>query len=324
MQLDEKEIRCVLFTGGGGAGSEALSRLLSKKYEVHFADADINAKPYLIADECWHQIPLATSPDFIEKVGKLCDKLEIDVFVPTVDEELIQIANIKNEFGCDVLLPPPDFVETHLDKYQSMSSLKEFELSIPMTELMSNQEHIKLPCIMKPRKGRGSRDVSVVNSIEEINAHLLLSKKLADDFILQELLAGQEYTVMVLADKDANLRAVLPVKIDVKRGITVRAETEDCQSVIDYCTQFHNCYRVPGYYNIQLIKTDSGEIKPFEVNPRASTTACLCLAAGIDFVYESMKPSKSDAGKLLPFTSGLKLRRSWINEFVTPKSTTTG
>ena len=33
----------ILFTGGGGTGNEAIYRLLSSKYEVNFADADLKA-----------------------------------------------------------------------------------------------------------------------------------------------------------------------------------------------------------------------------------------------------------------------------------------
>lgn len=308
----------ILFTGGGGAGSEGLNRLLPDKYDVHFADADIESIPYPIASHHWHHIPLASSPNFIAKLMQLCCKLEIDLIIPGVDEELLQISRHRNEIGCDVLLPSEAFVRTHLDKYSSMRSMQNNNLPVAATVLPAGEHGISYPCIIKPRKGRGSRGVAIVNSAEEMNAHILLSKMQAHEFIMQELLVGKEYTVMVLSNKDANLRAVVPVRVDVKKGITVRAEIEDCKPIIDYCVKLHACYAESGYYNVQLIITDYGEIKTFEVNPRISTTACLGYAAGIDFISESMKILSGTDNHLLPFKSGLRLRRSWLNEFIPP------
>jgi carbamoyl-phosphate synthase large subunit len=58
----------LLFTGGGGAGTEALERLLSDRYEVFFADADRESKPYMIASDHWLQIPLAELRNFLARL----------------------------------------------------------------------------------------------------------------------------------------------------------------------------------------------------------------------------------------------------------------
>jgi len=308
----------ILFTGGGGAGTEALNHLLTDKYEVHFADADVESKPCSIRPDRWHQIPLGNSPEFIKKIKQLCGSLKIDKLVPGVDEELLQIAIHQDEIGSDVLLPSADFIQIHLDKYTSMQSMQAQGLPIPVTRFPAEVDDIGFPCVVKPREGRGSRGVVIVDDVDEMKAHILLSKKPASDFIVQELLVGQEYTVMVVADKSAKLRAVVPVKVDVKRGITIRAETENCKSVINYCKKLHDCYVESGVYNIQLIVTTSGEIKTFEINPRISTTTCLAYAGGVDFLHESIQSAHAESSQLLPFINGVKLRRSWINEFTYP------
>jgi len=312
------EHKRILFTGGGGAGTEALNRLLSDSYEVYFADADIESKPCSISPDRWHQIPFATSPEFIKNLKLLCSSLKIDKLVPGVDEELLQIAVHQAEICCDVLLPSADFVRIHLDKHLSMQSMQEHGLAVPVTRLPAEVDDIGFPCIMKPREGRGSRGVAIVDGLDEMKAHILLSRKPVNEFIAQELLVGQEYTVMVVADKSAKLRAVVPVKVDVKKGITVRAETEKCESVINYCRKLHDCYAEAGVYNVQLIASKSGKIKAFEINPRISTTSCLAYASGVDFLQESARSSNVHDGDLLSFINGVKLRRSWINEFVYP------
>ena len=309
----------LLFTGGGGAGSEALARLLGERYEVHFADADNDAKPCSISSARWHRIPFASAPTFIEELRRLCLDHEVDVLIPGVDEELLPIALGRDRMACEVLLPSTMFISTHIDKLTSNSLLHSHGLPAPQTERLAEHRNIPFPCIVKPRQGRGSRGVAIVHTEQELQAHVILSRRRLDEFIVQELLQGQEYTVMMAADRTGRLRAVVPVKVGIKRGITLRAETDADEAVIAACAAIHAADPVPGCYNIQLVKTEAGEVKPFEINPRISTTACLALAAGVDFVdiYCGGKGGEKYAeGGLLTFREGLGLRRSWHNEFV--------
>jgi carbamoyl-phosphate synthase large subunit len=304
----------LLFTGGGGAGSEALNRLLSDRYEVHFADADIEAKPYSLTTAQWHQIPFAVDSLFVERLAQLCRDIEIDLLIPGVDEELLVIAQAREHFACEVLLPSADFVRMHLDKFTSNLFLRNHQLPAPRTERLRERQSISFPCIAKPRHGRGSRGVTVVHSEQELQAHVLLSKYSPDDFVVQELLTGQEFTVMMAADNHGRLCAVVPVRVGIKRGITLRASTVLDEQVVAACAAIHAANPVAGCYNIQLMKTDTGDIKPFEINPRVSTTSCLALAAGVNFVDVYFGQDHVDG--LLPFRSELQLRRSWHNEFI--------
>jgi len=315
-------VKRLLFTGGGGSGSEALYRMLEGRYEVHFVDADIEAKPYLIPSNRWHQIPFANAITFIDKLQSLCREIVVDVLIPSVDEELLPIALARSGFACDVLLPPHAFVKTHLDKLTSNLFLKTHKLSAPETELLPEHKSILYPCIVKPRQGRGSRDVRIINSESELQAHVLLSHRQPDDFILQELLVGQEYTVMMSTNRAGALRAVVPVKVGIKKGITIRAETDFDEAIINECAAIHAANPVAGCYNIQLVRMKNGEIKPFEINPRVSTTACLAMAAGANFIDIFLADSNKENynnSSLLSFSNHVGLRRTWHNEFLIPQ-----
>lgn len=314
-----KNRKRLLFTGGGGAGSEALSRLLCQRYEVHFADADSDTKPYSVPSTHWHQIPLASAPTFCEELNRLCRNLGVDLLIPGVDEELLSISQARDSMACEVLVPPVEFVKSHLDKLKSNSLLLAYGLPAPQSESLPEHREVPYPCIVKPRQGRGSRGVAIVHSEQELQAHVVLSCRRPEDFIVQELLLGQEYTVMMAADRTGKLCAVVPVRVRIKKGITLRAETDRDECVIAACVAIHAVQPVSGCYNIQLIKAETGDVKPFEINPRISTTACLALAAGVDFVDVYLGGEKDQSCRergLLPFRAGLGLRRSWHNEFV--------
>lgn len=308
----------LLFTGGGGAGTEALSRLLADRYEVFFADADPAAKPYPIAANHWLQIPMATAAEFADEIADLCRRMHIDMFIPTVDEELLPIARLPKTLGFEVLLPPEHFVAKHLDKLSSNQFLHHAGLPAPKT-VAADQGRLDFPCIVKPRSGRGSRNVATVYSEAELQAQITLARQAPEDFVVQELVTGNEYTVMVVADRSGELRAIVPVLVERKRGITLRAATLHDQGVIEACRAIHAADPVPGCYNIQLIKEADGSAKPFEINPRISTTACLGLAAGVDFIGIFLGlPGVTDHLRqgLVDFKDRLGLKRSWHNEIV--------
>jgi len=128
---------------------------------------------------------------------------------------------------------------------------------------------------------------------------------------VQELLMGQEYTVLMAADREARLHAVVPVKVMVKRGITLRAETESQPEVINACAAIHRALPTTGCYNIQLYLAPDRRVLPFEINPRISTTFCLGIAAGVDPV-EIFLGNAAPKG-LRDFRAGLSLKRSWHN-----------
>ena len=100
--------------------------------------------------------------------------------------------------------------------------------------------------------------------------------------------------------------------VTLKRGITIRGRTTHDSAVTETCEKIHAAYPVPGCYNVQGIKSADGIFRPFEINPRVSTTLCLAVAAGVDPIAIYLGHCQGDG--LLPFRE-VSLRRSWHNEF---------
>ena len=86
----------------------------------------------------------------------------------------------------------------------------------------------------------------------------------------------------MVANSQSELLCVVPAKISVKKGVTIKAKTDYNLSVINACRNIHQKIPCAGTYNIQLILTNDNHVYPFEINPRISTTFCLILAAGIN------------------------------------------
>lgn len=306
----------VFFTGGGGAGNEALWRLLGHRYTLHFGDADSMAIDPTIPEDRRHQLPWASDPDFVGKMVDLCRRLDIDLLIPGVDEELLVLASNADLLApTRLLLPHADYVGTMLDKLHMVKALTEKKIPVPLSRtLVDDLKDLHFPCISKPRSGRGSRDVRILNSIADaISLHATLGDA-AEKILVQNKIEGVEYTVQMVANAKGRLCAVVPVRVGIKRGITIRAETEAEPRIIAACRAIHQAIPTGGCYNIQLMLTTKGEVFPFEINPRVSTTLCLVVEAGIDPVSIFLKHIQND--NILSFVSGIQLRRHWTNHFL--------
>ena len=304
----------ILFTGGGGAGTQSLWVNLSKRYEIFFADACKDSIDDLVPESNKVTIPFASSDNFIPALIKIVQDKNIDILVPGVDEELLLIARSKAILKAKILLPSSDFIEKMLDKLVCMQTMQAKGLRVPKTLLISQTQDFCFPHIIKPRSGRGSRGVAIVNSNEEISAYKVFYKTTKDSIISQELAIGTEYTVLIAADSNATLKAIIPVRIEQKKGITIRATAEIQQHIIDYCTLFQEKFKATGIYNLQCILTDKNEVIPFEINPRISTTFCLGVAAGFD-PFTILFTDNITTEVFYPDTK-YRLKRNWHNHII--------
>lgn len=309
-ELPGKKMTC-LFTGGGGVGNEAIYKILKDRYNLYFADSNVNRVHPIIPNSKKHFIPNATSSDFSTQVRKLVKKLECDLIIPGVDEELLILHNAFLDKPNILLLPDIMFIKKMLNKHECMKALQEKKINIPTTYLVEQfltRAQYKFPYVLKPIRGRGSRDVYVINSINDLHSAIGRSKSRASDLLVQEFIEGREFTVSVISDRESNLKKIVPVLVHEKRGITIEAQIDCNPKVIRICKEFHETFKPAGNVNIQL-KLDENDIPYiFEVNPRVSTTLCMAIYSGIDPIQAFL--GEIDVGN---FSEDVKLVRYWSN-----------
>ncbi|MGB0671584.1 MAG: ATP-grasp domain-containing protein [Rhodospirillales bacterium] len=309
----------ILFSGGGGVGNEALWQLLGDRYECFFGDADPTAVDPVIPAERVFRLPFANDPTFPDQIASLAGDLGLNLFVPGVDEELYRLKEIAALRPDLTLLAPPDaFIRSMLDKAEMARCLASKGLAVPVTMAAEDRDDLAFPYILKPRSGRGSRAVRKVTGEDEARAHLILEAG-AGPFIAQEALEGTEFTVCMAADRAGVLKAIVPVEVGMKKGVTIRARCHDVAAVRSACQIIHAAWPVGGCYNIQgMLSPDRGFL-PFEINPRISTTFCLVIKAGVDPIALFFGNGLDDGtttgdGSLAPF-SPVTLKRHMTNHF---------
>lgn len=306
----------LLITGGGGPATESLWKLWNKKFDLFFADQDITKiHPSVPRNKCI-EVPNAQSNDFSIKIERALNLYAIEIVISQVDEELVQLKYLeKLHPNLMIVSPEIEFLNLCLNKEKLGRSLESNNLSDPRTKKLDETSiYPGIETIFKPIFGRGSRDIfRVRNSIEfaRIKDYLLVQEQ---EFIYQDLILGDEYTVQMICSRSGALNAIVPLIVNEKRGSTTNCKVSNNESVIDMCKKIHETYKPAGTYNIQLIYSNTLK-KPFviEINPRVSTTMCLALNLGFDPVeIYSMKEHTSEVK--IP-TENITLRRYWVNEF---------
>jgi carbamoyl-phosphate synthase large subunit len=304
----------ILLTGAGGPSTEAVLKLWSPKHELFFADAKIDSITPQVSSDKKLFVPYANDKQFLQSIIDLTTKLQIDILISQVDEELPLLAGNKERFNPTLLLVPDEnFINLFLDKLQSGIKMNENRILEPGTKVLNNESKFEgLPVIFKPCFGRGSRSIFSVDTQKEFDAlknYLLTQEEI---FITQQKIQGDEYSVQVLANSNGILKGITPILIKGKRGSTTSGVVSNNREVIKACLDFHQVFKTSGTYNIQLM-LKGAQAYIFEVNPRVSTTMCVSLFGGSDPVDIYLDSGTEENIKYV--SEGTKLQRHWNHTF---------
>lgn len=195
------------------------------------------------------------------------------------------------------------------DKYETYKFFSQNSLPFPETVLFDDYEslieEVGFPIIMKPRIASASRNIYVVNSVEE-----LMSKKFApsEQIILQRYLDSDvEYTVESFMNKEGNIVGTIPMKRKLEFGLSVAGEIDRNPDVIKVSEDVTSFLRPQGPVNVQL-RVENGVPIPFEINTRFSSTECVRARYGFNSVEASISNFLYNQSVELEYTEGMFMR----------------
>jgi carbamoyl-phosphate synthase large subunit len=278
----------VLVTGAGGPAGVAVIRSLQRHgHHVIALDADPTAAGLRLADE-HHVVPRADDPHYLAalvRVGTVCDA---QALVCTVAEEyraLTGAVEYLEEAGIRTLLPSLRSVELCVDKWAFTQHLLGESIPVAATGL-GTDEGVPGPWVVKPRFGRGSRDVVTANT----RAQLAAALRRVPDPIVQTELSGREFTCDALVDRSGAVVATAPRwRAETRGGISTKGTTFEDPVVSDVASLVLKSVGLIGPANVQGFVSADGNVTVHEVNPRFSGGLPLTLAAGSDMVEEYLR-----------------------------------
>ena len=88
----------ILFTSGGNPGMEALWRLYDGIYELHFADAILDAINPVVPAKNRHKIPFAGEAKFLKTVSEFLNSVYNEIYKSTINANICCIKIFFNNF----------------------------------------------------------------------------------------------------------------------------------------------------------------------------------------------------------------------------------
>lgn len=318
LPADGDHRRSVLVTGSGGpAGISVVRRLTALGQRVVAADADPTAAGGALADVAV-TVPPADHPRFLDALLGAAATYGVDALIGTVAEELPALnAGVDRLTAAGVATWLPDLSAVHLccDKAAFAGRMGAAGVAHPPTATTpADAARLPGPWIVKPRSGRGSRGLQLLDDAAAVMAAMSADAGL----IAQTRLPGREFTADALVDRDGTLLTVVPRRRDETRaGISVKGTTFRSEAVTGVAAAALAAVRLTGPANVQGFVADDGTATVVEINPRFSGGLPLTLAAGADVVSTYLAGIRDPHAELpfLWFTPGVRMSRYFAETY---------
>ena len=246
---------------------------------------DINPlSPALYFGHKHHIVPLTTDSHYIPIIESICDAEDVNLVIPTIDDELPIFGRVLGRFmqlGIAVAVSSERTSMICNDKYETYRFAERNGIRTPKTRLAADVgfHGLQYPVYVKPRFGRGSVNVFAVPNETQLRLFL----DYVPDAIVQDELAGKEFTVDVLSDFESRVVSVVPrERLVIRAGVSDKGITRKNAEVVAFAKEVAEKLQIVGPANIQC-KWDGRNVSLIEVNPRFAGGIPLTIASGADF-----------------------------------------
>jgi carbamoyl-phosphate synthase large subunit len=222
--------------------------------------------------------------DYVGNLLENCRKHQIDLVIPTVDTELLLLANSKAEFaenGVQTVVSSADLINIFRDKRKTNQFFEGKGIAVPKDVDASNPS---FPMFVKPIAGSSSQDIFSIQSEDQLSKYMCDP----DKFVHQELLSPndfEEFTLDLYYDRNSDLKCVVPRKRMAVRGGEISKGMTCKNSLIEFVkSKLSKLNGAIGCITLQLfLGKNSDQVYGIEINPRFGGGYPLSYLAGANY-----------------------------------------
>lgn len=228
-------------------------------------------------------LPHVLKDEYIGKLKELCQRESIKLVVPTIDTELLKLAEYKQEFkalGVTLVVSDSELVVPCRDKRLTHDLFDEIGFPVPKTYDLDN---IVFPCFSKPISGSLSQNIRILQSKNELDSwDVPKSEMMYMEIISQH--EYDEYTVDVYYNQSSELVCMVPrQRVEIRGGEISKGRTN--KSLIGLLKGPMSKLKFAfGCITLQVFKSKvTDQIYGIEINPRFGGGFPLSNAAGAKY-----------------------------------------
>lgn len=263
---------------------QIFKRAFNKRgWKVFGADASKTAPALYFCDDKFLVPKISTETALIDSLIKICRENGVGVLIPTIDTELELLSKNSDRFmkeaGTLTMISSPEVISICADKKLTQKFFMRNKIPSP-AEISPEADPDRLiyPLIIKPRRGSSSIGTFSVENKREF----LFFKDYVKEPIIQQKIAGNEFTIDVFCDLDSNPITIVPRRrIAVRSGEILKGKIDPDEEVLKSSLELVKILKPVGHVTLQCIKNSDG-VFFIEINPRFGGGAPMSMLSGAD------------------------------------------
>jgi carbamoylphosphate synthase large subunit len=314
-------ITCV----GGDLAPQLIQELkLSSRHDVKVigVDANKNAIGRYFCDE-FSVVPHGSDSSYALKIQKLIQLHNIDLIIPTSDEEALSLASSRKLIeinGCKLACVESATLNTLIDKAKTYKFMKKKGIHVAETRIIDKFDSLKEivesmykdhgAVVIKPACARGGRGVHIVSSLikgvkyfddrREVHSDLstfidALMPNLIEDLplVVMERLVEPVIDIDLLAWKGSAKRVVVRRRINSAVPNDGHVLIED-ETLINLGKKLIEIFKLSWLYDCDVMFDLKGKPCVLELNPRQSGSLAISIAAGVPMLDDLISLAKGE------------------------------
>lgn len=222
----------------------------------------------IVSEECI-RVLRCTADNYIDTLIGICQEKSIGVVVPTIDTELLVLAENRQRFeeqGVKLAVSDWAFIKVCRDKRLTAAYFKKLGIAVPEPV---DKLHPVFPMFAKPYDGSLSTNIHVIHRQEEMTPDIMEDPKL----LFMEYISPEDYkefTVDMYYGLDGRVKGIVPrERIEIRAGEINKGITRK-NAIVGFLRQRMDYLEgVRGCICIQLFfREKDGHVKGIEINPR--------------------------------------------------------
>ena len=257
-------------------------------------------------------VPPGTNSRYVDMIGELAAKHNVDLILPTSDEEAVALSSARQRLetgGCRLACAAAAIVKAVSNKAEAYTLFASLGLPVPAWESACSLEELEgaveamiTSCgeaVVKPAGSRGGRGVCVIRSdvrgarpYEDGHQHLLESAGQLPAVVMRRLVEPV-YDIDMLAWEGRPVRVVPRRRIDSAlptEGHTIVGNPD----LVQLGTELIKALGLTWLYDCDIMYDRDGRPGILEVNPRPSGSIAVTIAAGVPLIDDLISLAKGE------------------------------
>lgn len=220
-----------------------------------------------LADQSF-ALPRVTSEGYIEELLALCQRQQVGLVVPTIDTELLGLAQQRVRFaelGIHIVISDEAFIRVCRDKRLTTQLFKDLKIDTPQ---LFETSHLTFPCFAKPYDGSRSIGAAKISHESDLTDEIRSNPKMMFMEFIDD--SFEEFTVDAYFDREGCFKCLVPRhRLEVRDGEISKGVTRKHHVYSYLIERLDKIEGARGCLTVQLFANlAQNRYAALEINPR--------------------------------------------------------